>query len=205
MNRTATLLTLCLLLHLSLSAQLGGLPSLGQGGTLLPSPVVHFSAVRSGPSVELRWRALPVPGLSHFEVERSSDGKNFAPLGRLAATSAEHYTFTDGQAGHFLTYYRVQAVSDSGHHQAGASLMVKGGNKNLFEIFPNPARETLQVQVFGKGTFTLLLLDGQGVQLRRQEAVSPNNLLSLSLDLGGLQPGTYYLSVNGETQRFLKQ
>ncbi|OAV45946.1 glycosyl hydrolase family 28-related protein [Lewinella sp. 4G2] len=61
----------------------------------LPVELLSFDARRTGKNVQLEWTALPLPGFSHFTVERSTPGSAWQTLGRVKANAA--YQLIDQQ------------------------------------------------------------------------------------------------------------
>jgi hypothetical protein len=110
----------------------------------LPIELEKFECDAAGDeSVNLRWTTLSEKNSSHFEIERSSDGREFVTVGKIKAAgkseSSVNYAYTDAAATKGSNYYRLKEVD-------------KGGNSKIFDmtacdllkirnevsIYPNP-------------------------------------------------------------------
>ena len=97
----------------------------------------------------ITWNTIGEKGESRFEVEKSTDGKNFAPIGQQAAknTSTASYSTTDNNVT-ATSYYRIKAVSETGAVNYSNVAKLTTNNSPLITIYPNPlVGKTLNVQV----------------------------------------------------------
>lgn len=83
------------------------------------------------------------------------------------------------------------------------------GNENVLQIFPNPARDILNVQTTGiNGNSILEITDITGRKVKK-ENITLNGTTSIPIDLNNLQKGTYILLVKGgalyEQIKFVKE
>ncbi len=74
-------------------------------------------------------------------------------------------------------------------------------------LWPNPARNTVQVNVLGLPTATrlhLTLLNGLGQTVRQHDVAAPAGTALATLDLSGLAPGVYTLRGRTESHTFVR-
>ncbi|MCR6721749.1 MAG: T9SS type A sorting domain-containing protein [Chitinophagaceae bacterium] len=159
--------------------------------------------------------------MSHFEVERSFDGRDYKSIGMVFAygntDEKQTYTFSDKQldmskAG--VVYYRLRSVDidkKSEYSQVRLIHISKQGTGALSIItYPNPAVNTVSVTVpaawQGKAiSYELISQSGQLITSRKPGAASQTE----TFDLSRLNSGFYIIRVNceGETvqQKIVKQ
>jgi hypothetical protein len=124
-------------------------------------------AVSRDGNVQLSWKMTNNQFAQYFEVERSLDGINFTTIGRVDKQLSHDattmiYTFqenTEGITG-ITVYYRVKLVTTASTVKYSNTITFNGGkikNNNLI-IFPNPARDFIQLQVVS-ATNTKLKVD----------------------------------------------
>ena len=109
------------------------------------------SATLNDKIATITWNTVGEKGESYFEVEKSTDGKNFTAIGQQAAknTATASYTATDNSVVEGNNYYRIKAVSETGSiaysNVAKVQLTV---NSNQFTVYPNPlVGKTLNVSL----------------------------------------------------------
>ena len=187
----------------------------------LPVKLASFTAALATDKVDLKWITSMEKNVSHFEVERSLDGREYKTIGMVfaAGNSDEKltYNFTDKQvdlqkAG--VVYYRLRSVdidTKSEYSQIRVIHIGKQGAASLSVItYPNPAVSNINVTVpaawQGKTIrYELLNQNGQVVISREPGAASQTE----SFDISRLARGYYIIRVNcdGETaqQKIVKQ
>ncbi len=64
-------------------------------------------------------------------------------------------------------YYRLKMIDEGGGFSYSKVLIIKFDNNSDFSVFPNPARDVLNVQMqLPAGTIVLQIMDAIGRQLR---------------------------------------
>jgi hypothetical protein len=134
---------------------------LGQA-TPLPVELTAFTATAEGPTgydpaaVRLAWATASEKNSQLFEVERSLDGRTFAPIGTVAAagnSSARSYSFDDNQVPKTLgtqpkvgasqapVYYRLKLVDRDGtfSYSPVRPVSFTQSLSHSITLFPNPA------------------------------------------------------------------
>jgi predicted esterase len=111
----------------------------------LPVEWLSFTAMRANPGVVLAWSTAQEKNNDHFDIERSDDGNTFIKVGQHTAAgnsqSAQHYTFTDGEAGNqFYYYYRIKQIDLDGKFSYTKTVAVPatGKAKTKLLLWPNP-------------------------------------------------------------------
>ena len=115
--------------------------------TPLPVELVAFTAAQQGEAVRLAWATASEKTSAYFDIERSTDGREFAKIGRLAAQGSTirptDYVFLDNQVPKSLNpqapvYYRLQQVDQDGSASYSPVRSLLIGGKGHLTLFPNP-------------------------------------------------------------------
>jgi len=174
-----------------------------------PIKLISFTADKINNDVRLGWIAVQAIDFSHFEVERSTDGKTFSVVGKVdlrgTDSSEADYSFTD--AGILTTvpmysnlYYRLKMVDVDGHADY-SKLAIINLNQLItkpIQAYPNPfsGKISINVNMVRAGNARIAVIDGSGRKIRSKQLLLQRgeNLITLT-DLGPLQKGAYTLRV----------
>jgi hypothetical protein len=174
----------------------------------LPVTLLTFTAKRdAGNTVLVQWQTASESNNSHFIIERSGDGRNYASIGRVAAGSSTgaSYSFTDEQPFSGNNYYRLRQHDRNGSQRLYGVRLVQGvEGVGAPALYPNPVVGNA-VTVDLKRTLIKPLayiisnaagqVVGSGQLTNRQQMVSVNQLPA----------GYYHLQMgDGQTLSFQK-
>lgn len=175
----------------------------------LPVELTNFQAKASTDYVALSWQTSSETENAGFELERSTDGKNFKLVsfieGNGTTIEAQAYAYDDktvrsGQ----LYYYRLKQIDFDGSYEYSEILSAQLQGKGITAtISPNPSSDgqvRLSFATTQKGDMTVRVYDMVGRELvtRTQEVEVGENLFNL--DLGTLSAGTYFVKMEQGTQ-----
>lgn len=165
----------------------------------LPVTMASFEARREGNTAQLSWETVLEVNASHFELQRSNDGRVFEAIGTVPAQGESRrtirYRFADYRPALSgdLSYYRIKTVDKDGTYELSAIVSVKwdqAGNI-LGYIYPNPARDgkvMLDLKTTGnKADITVSDMSGRIMGVPVTEKVPGN----YELETGGLPAGLY--------------
>jgi hypothetical protein len=172
----------------------------------LPVTWMSFTATRKKSSIELDWSTASENSSDYFEVERSSDSRNFTTIGKITAAGTSYeqskYSFEDNQPLTSNSYYRLKQVDKDGKSKYSTILIVKGQEEKLtIALSPQPMHERMNVSITGstvKGNFILYNLSGS--QLKSYPVNATNGNTSIQVDRNNLTSGIYFyklISDNG--------
>jgi len=123
----------------------------------LPLTLISFTAqLNNTDQVSLKWTTVTEVKVSHFEIERSTDGINFFNEGivfaRGNATDITNYTMlnTIDAARSSIYYYRLRSVDIDGKSQLSDIRIIRIGlqsGNNMISTYPNPAKNELRISV----------------------------------------------------------
>jgi hypothetical protein len=176
----------------------------------LPVILLDFDAVKtSNNTAMLHWHTATEQNVSHFEVERSSDGKNFEPIGKITAagnsTITNSYKLPDLSPLAGTNYYRLKTVDRDGKADySNISTLHFGSGYNIL-LYPNPTESEVTVTGLETG-MQVDMLNAEGNLV----GSFPVNGNSLTIPAKSIASGLYILHIRSKesgvihTQKFLK-
>lgn len=182
----------------------------GASGVGLPVTWAGFDAVVNADHTELLWQTASEQNTSHFEVETSIDGKEFAKISEdipAAGNSASllRYSYIDRDLAP-IKYYRLKQVDVEGTFEYSKIIVAKRGQKADQDLeiiaYPYAHAESKQYLLILKNTSAVLstieVLDCMGKPVYKANTTNRSEIL----DLSHLTSGIYMLSVwnGGERQ-----
>ena len=112
---------------------------------LLPVTFFSFTASYERKNAELAWTAQADEIFSHFVVERSTDGTNYQPVGKVqASVTTTSYSFTDlniaSSTG--IVYYRIQCKEKTGEANYTPIKIIRLAKEatTSLSVYPNPVQ-----------------------------------------------------------------
>lgn len=186
-------------------ARLNNIPS-----TPLPVNLLTFQAVRQNSQVKVLWETSAEYNAERFEVERSRDGNQFQAIGSTSAagnsTVLNRYQFTDQQPAPGMNYYRLRVINNDGSFQFSRVIPIRFDQVLALQVYPNPVKSTLHVQVRADaGDLRLRLFDATGRLVKEQQIAAAGGVIVVPVDVSRLQRGVYVLQVNDEHVRIVKE
>lgn len=171
----------------------------------LPVSWISLSARRNDASqVVLDWR-VDERAVSHYQVERSLNARNFVPAGTLTARGdgTTEYTFTDPTPVLQRAYYRIRQTDRDGSYSYSRVLSIAGIEEIGLTAFPNPASGIVTVQMEQRYIGSRLkLVNKSGIVI---EEITVKGQ-TIALDLGEYAPGVYLLSTaDGRVMKLVRQ
>ncbi len=164
-------------------------------------------------NMHLQWSTQPGKNLYRFEVERSTDGTHFFPIGHVAAknntTQKTDYYFTDNSIFNQSYYYHVHAF-DKQHAEAFSNtIFISEKNKKLdFKLVPNPVTTTSTVNFYSdeERSVTLSCMDitGKLIATNNQKINKGETRLDFK-EIKKLPPGIYLLKVQHRSGNYFRK
>ncbi|MFM9951660.1 MAG: T9SS type A sorting domain-containing protein [Saprospiraceae bacterium] len=163
----------------------------------LPIELVSFTATPKSKTVQLDWRTASELNNAFFEIERSSNGRDFENIGKVAGAGTSqtphNYEFTDLLPLNDWNYYRLRQVDFDGQFSFSpveAVFMGKSGAEIRLLVFPNPANNELNLKT------DRLLQAGDRIEIydytgRQVLNVSASDAVSAPIAVSQLPAGTY--------------
>lgn len=179
---------------------------------ILATDLTRFAAELTAPhTAQLAWSATNETAGRIYDVQRSTDGKNFSTLASLAAqgnVSGADYNYTDNLDDSITgsVYYRLQIrdqnnLSFSTVEQvtvAGATMSAVQG----FRIFPNPASSYINVETGGAADNWQVDIYAANGSLVERKNILQSNVMYIPLG-SKLPAGTYFIKLMSLTNQKL--
>ncbi len=173
--------------------------------SFLPVELTSFTAKAGQESIQLAWLTASEENNAGFEVQRSTDGRNFRTLtfieGHGTTLEAQKYLFDDkdlrkGQ----LYYYRLKQIDYDGRfeHSDVVSAQLEEDSK-ISVLAPNPThtgQTHLEYTSDTNGELTLQVFDVTGKELFQHVHRVSEGTNRFELDLSTLGKGLYFVKLN---------
>lgn len=182
----------------------------------LPITLSAFTAKKAGSSVALNWSTEMEKNVSHYVVERSTNGTDFADAGLIftaESNSSVHkeYSFNDDvknvSAG--LLYYRLRIVDLDGRYEQSAIRIIRTDEekeRTKILVYPNPVVSNVLI------TLPAVWQDKQvSVQVINTNGLVVKNLTDAragqteNMNVAGLPPGLYIVKVTSGKETTVQQ
>lgn len=117
----------------------------------LPIKLKSFTGSLSGSNVVLKWTSALEVTSSHYEVEKSTDGKSYTTIATVKAAgnsfSDLDYSYTDSKFS-ATAFYRLKMVDIDGHVGYSKVVYVSNGSggTTTLSVFPNPFKSEIQLK-----------------------------------------------------------
>ena len=186
-------------------------PAFLNAGTL-PVTLVDFSGSRTGSTISLKWRTSQELNMKGFEVQRSTNGRDFSGVGNVAATNnvtGASYSLNDAVSNSGTYFYRLKIIDKDASFTYSSIASFKVSNR--LQVNENPFTDKITVQLpKTSGTVAFRLLDASGRTVyQEKQLLSNQTAATVYLKDKSITAGIYILDVmiNGErfTERLIKQ
>jgi Zn-dependent metalloprotease len=178
----------------------------------LPLQLLGFTARQSGTSALLQWQTTAEINTSHFEIQRSTDGRQFTTMATVQAAgnsnTQKNYQLNDVAPVNGKNYYRLKMVDLDGKNSYSPVRMINFNSGGMvINIYPNPAKDILNIETnFAHQQLQISITDITGRTMMQWQKQSDT---LLQLPIGALANGTYVVQIsNGKeliTQKLIKE
>lgn len=172
----------------------------------LPVQLVSFDARQTAPqNVRLTWNVASQSGIKTYEVQRSTDGKNFNTIATVVANEQENYSYQydDNTPSGDRMYYRIKIIEPD---RSSFSKIAEVNYRSTLEsarLYPQPAASNVILELNNLQLLNsvVTLVDNQGRVLRQIRLTQSRQTITIA----ELKPGTYYLRFsNNESLKLIK-
>ncbi|WP_304064794.1 T9SS type A sorting domain-containing protein [Pedobacter glucosidilyticus] len=180
----------------------------------LPVSLTSFTAGLSNGVSKLSWTTASESNNSGFDVQRSTDGVEFASIGFVASKAVQgnsssviNYSYEDKTVPAGTQYYRLKQIDLNGDVEYSTIKVVNNVlNELAVKIYPNPAQNTLTLSTplsLKGASYTVYNMVGQDFIKGKADELT-------NIDVSTLAPGIYFIkviSLQNEVQslKFVKQ
>jgi len=170
----------------------------------LPVELTSFAAKQSQSGVQLEWTTASEKNNSHFEVQKSANGKDFETIGMVEgngnSSSLIDYKYTDYGSHGNVSYYRLEQFDFDGQSEYSHVVKVEFESR-LFNIrlHPNPASKNIVINFEEKVGNSIIQFVNTSGQIVKKEMINGGN--SAQIDISNLMPGYYQVIIWSETEK----
>jgi hypothetical protein len=191
----------------------GGLGVQVGAGTTLPLSLLSFTGKTENKQNFLNWVTAQEVNVSHFVVERSSNGIDFSPIGQVTAqgnsNEQSRYNFIDRYPFNGDNYYRLRMVDNDASFEYShiINLSMNATELSFVKLYPNPANNLLNIELNTAADEDLSI----SIRNTIGQVVGQHNLglnpgtSTHTLDISNLPNGVYmleFMCCNGEKHQY---
>jgi hypothetical protein len=187
-------------------------PDTGPGGdptitllNLFPLPITLYEirAAKKTGGIEVSWKVAAESNMVKYEVERSTDGRNFTKIGEVASQNSSPaitYSYLDVNPNNGINFYRLRLIDLDGSRKYSPIVRVDiSGTNSGISIYPNPVREkqiAVQLNNLSGGTYQLAFYNTMGQIVFLQSITHDGGSVSKYITLpSGLSSGVYSVKI----------
>jgi len=170
----------------------------------LPIELLSFDVMQHGGNIKIEWATATEHNSDYFKIERSLNATDYLTVavvdGAGNSTDIRHYETFDEIPVAGIAYYRLKQYDFDGGETIFPPKAIQIYSEIIFEVFPNPATDHVQIVHSGLGNVVNLKLFNSIGRLVKSEVYSSEQIYLSTLDLAA---GHYIIEVSGPvlTQR----
>ncbi len=169
---------------------------------LVPVKLELFNAIAKEKKVLVNWTISDQQNVVRYEIEHSTNGRNFYKIGVLTATTQSNYRFLHSSPIAGRNYYRLKVIeSGSQDFQYGPIRIVAFDIKEagVMTMFPNPGRDEVRLLLPGtitgaQGIIQLYDANGKVVYYHKLVSLQATEEINISRLSAGLYAVVVYTS-----------
>ena len=165
-------------------------------GSVLPLTLTQFSAELHNKEVVLKWQTANEINVSHINIQRSTNNKEYTSIGTLTAKGNSQYSYIDNNLANNTTlYYRLETVDKDGKKQYSNIQFISIKNSvQGFTIYPNPSKGNFKIELpssmQGKNKIRIFDVIGKAVW---ESTVEATDIINSNINLSN---GIYTIQIN---------
>lgn len=172
----------------------------------LPVSLTYFKGRMENEATVLNWETQSEENNDYFEVEHSSNGRDFYTLDKVEgygnSTIVRNYEYIHNTPESGDNYYRLKQVDFDGRFEYSNIIFIQNEMNNTpVTIYPNPAQDVLFIE--GASKMTFYDIHGRPVLQQTTEEAKA------SIDISNLEVGVYIIEISNDVnekviKRFIK-
>jgi Secretion system C-terminal sorting domain len=170
----------------------------------LPIDILSFDAVKKNNKIVLNWETANALQMSHFEVEKSKDGKAFERIGQVKAINTidpTNYKLIDEHPYEGINYFRLKSVESSGKIAYSKIISIILSGKLLVKTYPNPIESDLNIEITSdksNSDVIVELIDVVGKLIEVQKIKTTSGTSTITFDTHDLISGSYIVRITND-------
>ncbi|MEI7735831.1 MAG: hypothetical protein WCI49_10215, partial [Ferruginibacter sp.] len=182
-----------------------GYPSIcsrtSQSNTILPIKLLQFSVTQNNEKNLLQWQISAGSSSDHFNIERSTDGRNFISLGRIYATGYSpidvSYSFIDTMPALGINYYRIKMIDKDNSFNYSNTVTVLNKKDQILiissaQLSVGKKNATITIACSRNQKANLTLFDMSGRVFLNETIQLQKGINSMVKSIGLVSTGIYY-------------
>lgn len=174
----------------------------------LPVNLVNFTAKALENRIYLEWKTTDEVNFSHFELERSLDGRNFKSILTVPSHHQGYYTAMDEETlWADYAYYRLKMIDRDHSYHHSSIISVELPSRQYLTIYPNPVISELVLKPNNAAPrpshWEIITADGMAIHTGQWNDVQEK------INVTSLPPGVYILGLYSDSVfqrlRFVKE
>ncbi len=164
--------------------------------SVLPVKLESFTATAKEKNSLLEWVVSEEINVKQYEIQFSTDGKNFQPVNAITANNKRHYSMVHTGTVTGINYYRLKTIDTDGRFAYSGICRINFAAASLFSIYPNPSNGVVHLSLAATmnrkpGAVSVIAINGHVVMQQRYNSMNQNE----TLDISKLAPGSYVVRV----------
>lgn len=182
----------------------GGFSGFCTSISLVPVELSSFKGEAINKTVLLSWITASETMNEGFEIERSSNGRDWEFVSFVKGTGStsetKKYAYTDTNIFGSQFYYRIKQIDESGDFSYSQILKVSFSDVNgaKFSVFPNPVAENVVIE---NATGELKIYNQNGQLVKTQSL----NASTSAVELSELNSGLYIIKITDDNGMILSK
>jgi len=164
----------------------------------LPVTLAAFEAERKESVTLVTWSTTSEINSKEFEIQRSTDGKNWTAIGTVpttgTGTAKENYQFTDLLPESGLNYYRLKMIDQDNSFSFSQIRSVHFPEFSWAKLYPNPVNQMLYISIRNNRVKKMRLIDLSGRVMHNSEVLNKE----MELDMRSFARGMYFVHLEQE-------
>ncbi|MDB5258471.1 MAG: hypothetical protein JWM14_3166 [Chitinophagaceae bacterium] len=168
----------------------------------LPLSWINFTAERLNEGALLTWSTAEEKNTSHFDIERSSDGKHYKKIGQVKSTgntSQNNYHFQDGESITGIVYYRIAQYDIDGAYTYSVVRSVQHNKAELL-VYPTKHNGLFNLKLSSMSPVNrpvdVYLFSTMGAEVYHSKYQSTSGNLDADINITDLSSGVYLIRVS---------
>ena len=173
---------------------------------LLPLTLLEFKGELISNNASLSWKTENEQNTSHFDIERSKDGKNFNEVGRVKSVNnhgTHQYHFADQNISSLnvpVVYYRLKQTDIDGRSTYSSTIALSINPKeSIVMLRPNPVQNaaTLAITTKQRENIVCRIIDNSGRIIKSVDVSLQAGSNIVPISTNGLSAGVYMIDIRG--------
>ncbi len=169
----------------------------------LPLQLINFTTTSRTNQVLLQWTVAGEAEVTHFDIEHSTDGKEWVKIGHVDRKGTQ-YSFVDLLPVNGRNYYRLVQKEKDGKTTYSPVRTTIVGDREIIKptIYPNPATNQFTLDIgYVSSDVSFLITDKSGKRVMTGKIIAQQQTINIEK----LPAGSYLLSLStGESIHFIK-